>query len=114
MAREGLPRALGWLSMGLGVAELFGARRLSQTLGVRRGEPLVRGFGARELLAGVGLLARFKPRPWLWARVAGDVLDLTALGRALREPGVKRGAVFGVLAFVAGSTVLDVYAARTA
>jgi uncharacterized membrane protein len=45
--------------------------------------------GARELAAAAGLLARPGPL-WLWGRVAGDLMDLALLGRALHRPGPAR------------------------
>ncbi|MCY1033940.1 hypothetical protein OV207_20975 [Corallococcus sp. BB11-1] len=109
-----LPRALGWLSVGLGLTELLGAKPLLRSLGLSRGHGLVRGYGVRELAAGVGLLGPARKRPWLWARVAGDVLDLATLGRGFREPGVRRGRLMAATGFVAGATLLDVYAAARA
>jgi hypothetical protein len=36
----------------------------------------VRLYGARELVNGVGILLAWKRAPWVWARVAGDALDI--------------------------------------
>jgi uncharacterized membrane protein len=109
---------LGWLSIGLGLSELLAPRALTRALGVRqrgRVRPLLRAMGARELAAGIGLLAQ--PRRsarWLWARVAGDAIDLGLLGAALASPRTKRGRVLGALGAVAGVTALDVLAAMRA
>ena len=51
------------------------------------------------------------PRPanWMWARVAGDGLDLGALGAAWTEVnGEQRGRVLAATAAVAGVTALDI------
>lgn len=80
-----LSRGLGWWSVGLGLTELAFAERFCQGLGFRGRTELVRAHGVRELLKGVGLLTRSNPRPWLWARLAGDALDLCVLGVTLRR-----------------------------
>ncbi|WP_223643274.1 hypothetical protein [Corallococcus sp. EGB] len=113
-AMSKLPRALGWFSVGLGVTELLGAWSLLRFFGVSRGSRWVRAYGARELAAGVALLSPAKKRPWLWARVAGDALDLATMGRGLREPGVRKGRLLAATGAVAGITVLDIYAAANA
>jgi len=70
----------------------------------------MRFLGARELSAGVGLLTRRRSSPWLWARVAGDIVDLGLLGNVLRSPKADRTRVGGALAAVAGVTLLDAWA----
>jgi hypothetical protein len=112
--RRALPRALGGFSVGVGITELLGAWRLLRFLGLSRGETWVRAYGARELAAGVALLGPANKRPWLWARVAGDALDLATLGRGLREPGVRKGRLLAATGAVAGMTALDLYAAAAA
>ncbi|HVI22887.1 MAG TPA: hypothetical protein VM691_05340 [Myxococcales bacterium] len=106
-------RALGWFSIGLGIAELFGARRLGRFLGAERSAGWIRAFGVREIAAGLGILSQARPRAgWLWARVAGDALDLAALGKAAAGYNPQRGAVWFSLANVAAVTALDVATAR--
>ena len=107
-----LARFLGWFSVVLGLTELFGAGSLDQFLGTNHREKTLRFFGLRELLAGVGILSRARPGPvWLWARVAGDTLDLSALGVALESNDTKRDHVVIATAAVVGVTALDVYCA---
>jgi hypothetical protein len=60
--------------------------------------------------AGLGILARDEPSGFLWARVAGDVMDLGLLGTALTSDS-ERGRTGMALAAVAGVTALDVLAA---
>ena len=48
--------ALGWLSIGLGVAELAGAGRMLGMMGGRR-TGMTRFYGLREVATGIGLLA---------------------------------------------------------
>lgn len=80
-----LSRGLGWWSVGLGLTELAFSERFCQRLGFRGRMEWVRAHGVREILKGVGLLTRSDPRPWLWARLAGDALDLCVLGVTLRR-----------------------------
>src|SRR5688572_20175312 len=81
-----LARALGWFSVGLGVASLVAPHRLAQLIGLGQqgaNVALLRAIGARELASGVGILTQENPSNWLWARVGGDALDLAFLTRAL-------------------------------
>ncbi|HEY1961981.1 MAG TPA: hypothetical protein VGG69_06160, partial [Rhizomicrobium sp.] len=48
-----LGRALGWLSFGLGLAELVAPRQITRALGMEGKEGLVRAYGAREIGAGM-------------------------------------------------------------
>ena len=72
----------------------------------------MRGFGVREIAAGVAILAMDNPRLGVWARVAGDGLDLAVLAAGLRESNPKRGNVAAAFAMVAGITALDYWCAR--
>jgi hypothetical protein len=105
-------RALGWFSVGLGAVEIAAPEWLGEQIGVGRHPNLVRAFGLREMMAGLWLLANQKPSTGLWARVAGDAMDLTALGAAMRNSRA-RGRVAAAIAMVAGVTALDaLYAQR--
>jgi uncharacterized membrane protein len=68
--------------------------------------------GARELVHAAGLLTpRLHPR-WVWTRVAGDAIDLAALGQALRRhDGRGRRRTLAATAAIAAITAVDVYAA---
>jgi len=98
-------KGLGWFSLALGAAELFGAKKLTKTLGVEGHETLVRAFGVREIVAGVTSLSADE-KVGVQSRVAGDLLDIAALGVALATSR-KKGNVAMALAFVVGATVLD-------
>jgi hypothetical protein len=104
---------LGVFSIGLGLAELLGARRVAKTLGIEggRAEGVIRLFGARELLAGGMLLRGPAVSTNVWNRVVGDVIDLGALVMAAPRSS-RPTALAGALGFVAGATALDVCAAR--
>jgi hypothetical protein len=99
-------KGLGWFSIALGLTELVGARRLTRVLGIQGRERLVRAFGARELASGATVLAG-RPVPGVWSRVAGDALDLAALGYAFSVPGAKKRNVGLALATVGGVAAID-------
>lgn len=109
--QDRLPRALGWFSIGLGAAEVIAPGMIARIVGARDNRKLIRAFGARELAAGVGLLATTWTTAWLWARVAGDAADLVALGRTFAANRKHRGKAATAIASVAGVTALDVYGA---
>jgi uncharacterized membrane protein len=103
-------KALGWFSVGLGVAQLLAPHNMSRALGVRQRPVLMRAIGAREIAAGVGLLQQRKPTGWLWARFAGDAMDLALLGAAARSPTSRRNRLGVAAAAVAGLALVDLLA----
>ncbi|MGN6704379.1 MAG: SRPBCC family protein [Burkholderiaceae bacterium] len=103
-----LAKALGWFSIGLGVAQLLAPRTVSRLAGVEEHPALMRSLGMRELAVGVGALADGRPGPWMWARVAGDAMDLAMLGNAARSPAAQRSRLTFATAAVAGIMALDV------
>jgi hypothetical protein len=107
-----LARALGWFSIGLGVAEVVAPGLLSRMLGVRGRETLVRGFGWREIATGVGVLASRDPTPWIKGRLAGDALDLAALSAANVRRNPRRRTVRQAIWMVLGVTALDAICAE--
>jgi uncharacterized membrane protein len=106
--------ALGWLSLGLGLAEILSARQVARWIGAGNNErtrnTLV-ALGARELVSGVGILTRPRPAGWLWSRVLGDVMDLALLGERLVSGKNERLRVAAATAAVLGVTVLDTQSA---
>lgn len=110
-----LSRGMGLFSLGLGLAELAVPRMVARAIGVEpdsRAALALRAFGMREIIAGVGVLLRPRSALPLWARVAGDALDLAAISYAAstRRTSVERLAAAAVA--VAGVTALDVIAGR--
>ncbi|MES2353494.1 MAG: SRPBCC family protein [Pseudomonadota bacterium] len=99
--------ALGWLSIGLGLAQLVAPRKLGNAIGVNNHKTLMRMVGLREIASGVGILINQKPSNWLWSRIGGDMMDLALLGMALRSHENSRGKVAGAAFAVAGVTALD-------
>lgn len=87
-ARAGA-RALGWLSIALGTAQLLAPRQVARAAGVPDRTRAMRRVGVREIATGVALLNSDRPNTWMWARVAGDALDAALLARTLRDDGSK-------------------------
>ncbi|MHA6718599.1 hypothetical protein ACX40Y_04020 [Sphingomonas sp. RS6] len=101
---------LGLFSIGLGIAELVASKRIARGLAADEQDGLVRAFGAREMLAGAALLANPAHSVRVWNRVAGDAMDIAALGLAARRAPDNK-AVWGAIAFVAAATAIDVVTA---
>jgi hypothetical protein len=107
-----IAKGLGYFSIGLGLAELIAPRWLGRLIGAGdEHKRLLQMFGVREIAAGVAILASPRPAKGLWARIAGDALDLAALFAAL-SGSTQRGRVAGALGAVAGVSALDIYTAQ--
>jgi hypothetical protein len=106
-----LAKALGWYSIGLGIAELIAPERFTRALGMEGKEGLVRAYGVRELGHGIVSLSPDK-HVGLWSRVAGDGLDIATLMTAMRHDNPKRDNVGIALAAVLGVTLLDIIGAQ--
>ncbi|MEU4475568.1 SRPBCC family protein [Micromonospora sp. NPDC023888] len=108
-------RRLGWMSLGLGVAQLAAPDTVRRISGVddspttRTVVPLV---GARELIHAAGLLTSRRKSTWAWTRVVGDAMDLASLGVAIaHRNGRRRRRLVGVTGAVVGITVVDLLTA---
>ena len=88
-----LAQGLGWFSIGLGVAELIAPGHLARFLGMDDHADLIRAYGAREIVTGVGILSQENPTLWIWGRVGGDVLDLETLARGIGSDNPQRANV---------------------
>lgn len=102
---------LGLLSVAIGAAELLAPKKIAAALDSEGREGVVKAFGLRELVAGAGLLGQPAHSAMVWNRVAGDGMDLFALGRAARN-SPKNRAIWGALGFVGVVTVIDILVAR--
>lgn len=107
---ERLARALGWFGIGLGLAQIFAPKRVARASGLYDHSYLP-AFGVREVASGIGILARERPTGWLWARVAGDVVDLAVLSGALATHQRTKGRLAVAAAAVFGVALLDVLCA---
>jgi hypothetical protein len=110
-AARRMARGLGWVSIGLGLAELLGPGSMARAAGLRTSDRMLRGYGARELVTGMALLTSDNPEPYVWARVAGDALDIATVGA--QSAGERRGLQRTVPAMLAllGVTALDLLCA---
>jgi uncharacterized membrane protein len=104
-------RGLGLFSMGLGLYQLLAPRQFDELIGVRPHDDIettTRAIGARELGAAAGLLVSPMPVAFMWMRVAGDMMDLALLGRALNARSNRQDRVGAAMTSVIGITALDV------
>jgi uncharacterized membrane protein len=108
-----LVKGLGGASLGLGLSEILAPAKVAALAGIDqtgRSRSVIRALGLRECGHAAALL--FGPATLVWTRVAGDALDLSLLGAALRsrrQGGRRRGAASA--AALAGIAAADLYAA---
>jgi uncharacterized membrane protein len=108
-----LANGLGWFSIGLGLAEILVPKSFARMIGAKgKHTGIIRFLGLREITAGIGILTNRRPAGWVWARVAGDAMDLACLGAALASPKTDRGRLLAATAAVAGVTALDITEAQ--
>ncbi|MGA0532220.1 hypothetical protein [Hansschlegelia sp. KR7-227] len=107
---------LGFAQLALAAFELARPGALARSLGLRENHTFLKGLGAREMATGAGLFGWRRGRGrslWIWARVAGDAMDLWTLApAALARDNPKRKAAAVAVAVVAAATVLDILCAR--
>ena len=72
---------------------------------------VTRMHGLREIAIGTGLLMSRDPPPWLWGRVAGDVIDVATVGAGPRHAG-RPGRTLVSLAMLGGIAYVDMKAAE--
>jgi hypothetical protein len=85
-------QALAWTSIAIGVTEVAAPLQLQRLMGVygEHTTAVLRTMGVREILHGVDLLSHDDPKPAVWRRVVGDVIDGALLAVAApksRRPG---------------------------
>ena len=102
-----LARGMGWFGIGLGVAQVLMPGVVGSLTGVRN-KRLLRLYGLRELVTSVGVLSSEQPANWMWARVAGDVMDFATVLEGLASSDESRAdeAAMALVA-VAGATLTD-------
>jgi hypothetical protein len=106
MDEKRLARALGWVSIGVGLAAVAAPGPLMKALGLGDRPTLGRFLGVRDLVLGAGLLRAQNTAAWCRARGIADALDValiiggatTGAFRRDRAPiGVASGASFSAL-----------------
>jgi uncharacterized membrane protein len=113
--RERRATALGWFSLGLGVAQLIAPQNVARLIGVRdssRTRILLRAVGLREIACGIGLLSNPHAPAWAWARVAGDLVDVALLGSAMGASKSAAGRTMAAAASVLAISAADAQTAR--
>lgn len=113
MNYKGLSFGLGIFSIALGAVEIIANRRIARALDQDDATTrnTLKTFGVREIAAGANLLAAPAHSTNMWNRVAGDALDMAALGLAARR-APRNAAVWGAVAFVAAAAAVDYITAR--
>jgi uncharacterized membrane protein len=108
-------KALGLFSLALGLSEVAAPEQVARLIGIKDRPSTrwtLRALGLREILSGLGILARGGTSAGpVWARVAGDAVDLALLGVSLGDSPKQPGRLLAATAAVAGVAGLDVYAA---
>jgi len=104
-------RLLGYTSLAVGATEIFAAQWLEDQMGVEDHKGLIRAYGVREIGAGGAILRQpgisAGLATALWARVAGDVLDIGTLCAAATVTR-KRSGLMTIAAIVIAITGLDI------
>lgn len=108
-------RGLGVLSLGMGAAQLIAPNAVRRLTGIGDSvisRVMVSMSGIRGLAHGAGLLAGRRTAPYMWMRVAGDAIDLTALAVAMfRRTGPQRQRVAGMTGALLAITAVDLITA---
>jgi uncharacterized membrane protein len=109
--QDPVAKGLGVFSLALGLPQTLAPRRMNRLIGVEddtKSALLMRAVGVRELVAGVGIFTDRRPNGWIWARVAGDTMDLALLGAALRSRSRSQARTLAATGAVAGAFAADV------
>jgi len=109
-----LARGLAWFSIGLGLAEFLAPESVANMIGVEREHSdLIRAFGLREIASGIAIFMQGeRPTEAMWARVAGDAMDLASLGAAFSSSDSDKARLGIATANVLAVTALDVLCAQ--
>jgi uncharacterized membrane protein len=110
-----LAEGLGYVSLGVGAAQVLAPRLVAWLTGVRPSRAhrsVMRAVGVRELGVGAGIMSSSATSPWLWARAAGDAMDLMLLSSGLLSSRVGHRRRLLAVTAVAGVAALDVVAGR--
>src|SRR4051794_26043185 len=90
VAKVPVRTALGVTSLAVGATELLAPRAVQKMMGIQpKYTGVMRVLGIRECLHGVDLLSHDDPKPGIYGRCAGDLLDgvlLTAAATKTKKP----------------------------
>ena len=112
---ERLAQGLGWFSLGLGLAQIAAPGGVARLIGVPdddENRQMMRAVGMREIASGLGILSQPHPEGWVWARVGGDVMDLSLLGGAWASDRTDKERVAAATVAVVGVMALDLLCGR--
>jgi uncharacterized membrane protein len=110
-----LARGLGALGVGLGMTELAAPNVLARAIGIRPSSQTalaLRALGVREVVSGLSALMLPRAALPLWARLAGDALDLGVIGWAAKTQRTRTERLAAAFVAVLGVAALDAVAAR--
>jgi len=108
---QDVAKGLGIFSFALGIPQTLAPGRMNRMIGIKddsKSRMLMRAVGIRELTAGVGIFTDRRPTEWIWARVAGDTMDLALLGSALRSKSQSPARTLAATGAVIGAFTADV------
>src|SRR5690606_9864292 len=108
-----LASALGFFSLGLGLAELIAPGSIARLSGIDDGRTApIRMLGLREIGHGLAILGSNKPTAGVWSRVGGDAVDLAFLSSAFTSESSNKTRLAVATAAILGAGALDYYCAR--
>ena len=111
---QGVNSGIAWFSVALGVTQIVAPDSLARLIGIRPTQTTrttMRAIGMRGLTTGLGLLSKSKRSPWLWARLAGDMVDLSLLGTGVGRRADDRSRAGRAALAVGSVAALDFLAA---
>jgi hypothetical protein len=112
MDEQGLARALGWLSVGIGLVVVAIPGPLMKTLGMGARPKLGRLLGAQDLVLGTGLLRGRNKAAWWRARGIAHALEVALICGGAATGAFRRDRAPIVVASGAALSTLSFWLAR--
>jgi hypothetical protein len=107
-----LTRAVGLVSLGVGLALLAAPARTIESFGMGERKELGRFLGVRDLILAAGLLWSENPAHWLRARAISDAADAALLAGGAAFGAFPRGRSMLGFAVAVGFSALGFILAR--
>jgi uncharacterized membrane protein len=107
-------KLLGMFSVALGLSQLAAPDAVAELIGLKARPAtrwVMRAIGVREVLSGFGILAGTGSAGPVWARLAGDAVDLALLGKSFGAKHVDSKRLIAATTAVTGVAAVDAYAA---